>query len=388
MRWRLLPLLVVLVGVVWAFGLAGYLGIPLTIVTIAGLPVMLGIGIDYAIQMHARVEEEVIIDRAEHPIQETARNLGPALLVVTFDAIFAFAALHFAKVPMIRDFGLLLAVGIAAICLGSIILPLAILGIREFKSPTQGQGLPRGPARAPRRVARVASRPGRAVLFAVASVGIFVGGIAVEDKLTLQTDPMQWVNQDSRRRSRTSTRSRARCGSSASSACSSRQRRLHRRVRDRSSTTSPRTRWRSTPWTLPPASSIETAIGDISSTCPVRPTSRRRGVDIEATYDVAPTDIKASTVSDDDTAMNIIFRTGPGSLEARAPMVRGSATRPIRPRASARPRRGSRSSASGCSTTSKPTGSCSPTSRSCSCSCSSRSGCARSSARCCRWCRC
>jgi len=86
------PLYVILVGVVWAFGLAGYLGIPLTIVTIAGLPVMLGVGIDYAIQMHARIEEEVVIDRAEHPIQETARNLGPALLVVTFDAIFAFAA--------------------------------------------------------------------------------------------------------------------------------------------------------------------------------------------------------------------------------------------------------------------------------------------------------
>src|SRR4029079_2036259 len=89
-RWRLLPLCVVLIGVVWAFGIAGYLGIPLTIVTIAGLPVMLGIGIDYAIQMHARVEEEVVIDRSPHPMQETARNLCPALLVVTFDAIFAF----------------------------------------------------------------------------------------------------------------------------------------------------------------------------------------------------------------------------------------------------------------------------------------------------------
>ena len=61
----------ILIGVIWAFGLAGYLGIPLSLVTIAGLPVMLGIGIDYAIQMHARVEEEVIIDHAEHPIQET-----------------------------------------------------------------------------------------------------------------------------------------------------------------------------------------------------------------------------------------------------------------------------------------------------------------------------
>ena len=144
----------ILIGVVWAFGLAGYLGIPLTIVTIAGLPVMLGVGIDYAIQMHARVEEEVVIDRAEHPIQETARNLGPALLVVTFDAIFAFAALHFAKVPMIRDFGLLLAVGIAAICL---VLDHPAAGDpRHPRVPVADErhGLPRGCARPARRVAR------------------------------------------------------------------------------------------------------------------------------------------------------------------------------------------------------------------------------------------
>ena len=80
-RWRLLPL-----GRRAgrrASGPSGWpatSGIPLTVVTIAGLPVMLGVGIDYAIQMHARIEEEVVIDRAEHPIQETAREprTGPA----------------------------------------------------------------------------------------------------------------------------------------------------------------------------------------------------------------------------------------------------------------------------------------------------------------------
>ena len=35
-RWRLLPLFVILIGVVWAFGVAGWLGIPLSITTIAG----------------------------------------------------------------------------------------------------------------------------------------------------------------------------------------------------------------------------------------------------------------------------------------------------------------------------------------------------------------
>ena len=157
---------------------------------------MLGIGIDYAIQMHARVEEEVVIDRAPHPIQETARNLGPALLVVTFDAIFAFAALRFAKVPMLREFGLLLVVGVAAICLNSIIGPLAILGIREYKSPTKGRGLPRGSARPPgRRLG--ASPPQSRPCSPSRACSSSPAASCVEDKLVLQTDPIQWVNQNS-----------------------------------------------------------------------------------------------------------------------------------------------------------------------------------------------
>src|SRR4029078_1794223 len=179
-RWRLLSLGVVLVGVIWAFGVAGYVGIPLTIVTIAGLPVMLGIGIDYAIQMHARVEEEVVIDRSPHPMQETARNLCPALLVVTFDDIFAFAALRFAKVPMIRAFGLLLAVGIAVICFASIILPLAILGIREFKSPTSRKTEGFQPGYLGRFTERIGSMPAvSAVPLIIASIVIFFGGLTV-----------------------------------------------------------------------------------------------------------------------------------------------------------------------------------------------------------------
>src|SRR5262245_19091980 len=143
---------------------------------------MLGVGIDYAIQMHSRVEEEVVLDRAEHPIQETARSLGPALLVVTFDAIFAFTALRFAKVPMLRDFGLLLAVGIAVICLCSIILPLAILGIREHKSPTKGRDFREGFLG--RLVVKLGALPsGIAPALAVISIAVFVGGILVENRL-------------------------------------------------------------------------------------------------------------------------------------------------------------------------------------------------------------
>jgi predicted RND superfamily exporter protein len=45
------------------------------------------------------------------------------------------------------------------------------------------------------------------------------------------------------------------------------------------------------------------------------------GADVQAAYEVAPRDIQLSTADADAGAMNIIFRTGPSSLEERAVVV-------------------------------------------------------------------
>jgi hydrophobe/amphiphile efflux-3 (HAE3) family protein len=318
-RWRLLPLAVILIGVIWAFGLAGYLGIPLSVVTIAGLPVMLGVGIDYAIQMHSRIEEEVIIDRASHPIQETSRNLGPALLVVTFDAIFAFAALRFAQVPMIRHFGVLLSVGIAAICLCSIIMPLSILGIREYRSPTKGRDFREGPLG--KLVVWLGSMPAKTGLFlTVASVLIFFGGIAVEDDLVLQTDPEAWVNQDSAviqkldvLKEETGSSSELGIFIQSDDVFSDETVEFVQEFADEELTQRPED--------LLTASSIVTTVGflmEVPGATKLVPT----GEDVSAAYDVAPRDVQLSTVNPDAGALNLIFRTGPSSLEDRAVVVR------------------------------------------------------------------
>lgn len=317
-RWRLLPLGVVLVGVVWAFGMAGYLGIPLTVVTIAGLPVMLGVGIDYAIQMHARIEEEVVIDSEVHPIQESSRALGPALLVVTFDAIFAFTALRFAKVPMIRDFGLLLSVGIAMICLCSIVGPLAALGIREYKSPTVGKDFRTGTLG--RVVLRLGSLPSRIAPFLIAgSVIIFLGGLSVEDDLTLQTDPVEWVNQRSQviedlDRLQAETQSSSELGVFVESdpVFTDETVAFVDGFAKRELTDNPRE--------LLTASSIVTTVSflmEIPGAGDVVPL----GAEVEAAYEAAPRDIQISTANLDEGALNVIFRTGDSSLEERAVVV-------------------------------------------------------------------
>ena len=319
-RWRLLPLAVILIGIVWAFGLAGYIGIPLTIVTIAGLPVMLGIGIDYAIQMHARVEEEVVIDREAHPIQETARNLGPALLVVTFDAIFAFAALRFAKVPMLRQFGLLLAVGIAVICLCSIIVPLAILGIREYKSPTKRRDFRTGPLG--RLVVWLGSLPARiAIYLTIASVVIFAGGIIVEGKLELQTDPIKWVNQNSQVIHNLHTLDRE-TGSSSELGMFVQSNDVFddKTVQFMDGFTTQQLAEH--PDTLLTAAGIVTTVSDIANDVPGASHVAPTGEQVRAADGVAPEDVKRSSVSSNGDALNLVFRTGPSELERRAEVVR------------------------------------------------------------------
>jgi predicted RND superfamily exporter protein len=313
-RWRLLPLAVILVGLVWAFGLAGYLGIPLSVVTIAGLPVMLGVGIDYAIQMHSRVEEEVVIDRAAHPIQEASVNLGPALLVVTFDAVFAFLALRFARVPMIRDFGLLLAVGIAVICVASIVLPLAALGIREYRSPTKGKDFSHG--NLAKLVVWLGSLPTHlAVPIAVASAVVFAGGIIVEDDLTIQSDPEEWVNQDSQVIHDINT-VKAETGSSAELGIFVESDDIFSDETAAFVTEFANEQLADRPDDLLTASSVVTTVSfllEMPDTTVLPPT----GADVEAAYNVAPPDIQEATVNPEAGALNLVFRTGPGSLDHR-----------------------------------------------------------------------
>lgn len=320
-RWRLLPLAVVLVGVVWAFGFAGYLGIPLTLVTIAGLPVMLGIGIDYAIQMHSRIEEEVVIDRSPHPIQEAARQLGGPMLVVTVGAALSFLAILGSKTPMIRQFGLLLAVGIVAICISSIVNPLAILGIREYKKPTQGRTWTDGYLA--RFVNRLGSLPaGFAVVLMIAAVAVFVGGALAESSLKIQTDPIRWVNQDTQVIEDITTVEDEIGGSSELG--------VYVVSTDGESTFTDETieyvdrvtreTLEEYPERLLVGSGIVSTVADLTDVegaTPVTPTAES----VEQAWELAPADIQTTTASADGTAQNVIFLTGKGSLEDRAPIV-------------------------------------------------------------------
>ncbi|MCL2549860.1 MAG: RND family transporter [Methanimicrococcus sp.] len=111
-RWRLYPLIVVIFGLIFTFGAMGFLKINMTMVSIAAFPVLIGLGIDYAVQFHNRMEEELrrCFTRKE-AIVSTFKHMGPAVLTALLVTCVSFVSLLTASIPMIRDFGKLLIIG-------------------------------------------------------------------------------------------------------------------------------------------------------------------------------------------------------------------------------------------------------------------------------------
>lgn len=112
-RWRLMPLLIVFLGIIYTFGAMGFLGIPMSMISMSAFPVLIGLGIDYAIQFHNRIEEELHKEgKKSEAIIRTIKHTGPAVLIALTMTALGFVSLFTSTVPMIRDFGKLLTIGI------------------------------------------------------------------------------------------------------------------------------------------------------------------------------------------------------------------------------------------------------------------------------------
>jgi len=197
-RWRLLSLAVVSIGLVCAFGTLGYLGVPLSMVTISGLPILLGLGVDFAVQTHNRFDEE-LRSGADGPaaVRGVMEHMARPLTVAMVAAVAGFLALRLSVVPMIDDFGVLLSVGMVVLVVEAILVTTGLLLWRERRHPTVVASSPVDD-RLGHAVARLTHLPARLAL-AAAVLGVAVGGagLIAQGSTPIQTDPEAWVGEDS-----------------------------------------------------------------------------------------------------------------------------------------------------------------------------------------------
>jgi hydrophobe/amphiphile efflux-3 (HAE3) family protein len=170
-RWALLPLAVALASVAITFGLLALVGGSLTMASIAALPILIGLGVDYAIQFQARYDESGSAEQA-------ALRGGPTIAAAVLATGAGFLALQLSPIPMVRGFGWLLILGIAVAFAVTFVAGMAALSLRQRRSsfPTRDR------ARPPERLLSLARAYPEMVLsigIALAVVG-WVAGTQVE----------------------------------------------------------------------------------------------------------------------------------------------------------------------------------------------------------------
>ncbi|HTR76274.1 MAG TPA: MMPL family transporter [Solirubrobacterales bacterium] len=112
-RMRLLPLALALASAAIVFGLLDLVGGSLTMASVAVLPILIGLAVDYAIQFQARLDEVQTTGVTGEQAARTAANLsGPTIATACLATAAGFLVLLLSPTPMVRGFGVLLFIGV------------------------------------------------------------------------------------------------------------------------------------------------------------------------------------------------------------------------------------------------------------------------------------
>ena len=199
-RWRLLSLVMVGMAALWTFGLMGYFSVPITMTTMAVLPILIGLGIDFSIQFHNRYQEEVTKSNSvSEAIITSVSRMFPVVGIALLATIISFITLYISKVPMIRDFGMMLAIGIfISYLVGLFLLHSTIyLGDRRMPIDRLKQASLKASGRIERILSRIATLAVKNTLpiFLIALIFGIAGGV-VDQWLPSNTDYEELMPQD------------------------------------------------------------------------------------------------------------------------------------------------------------------------------------------------
>jgi len=202
-KWSLLPIPVVFLGVIWSFGAMGLLHIPFTMVSMSAFPVLIGIGIDYAIQFHNRIDEEFA--KGGSPVSaviQTVSHVSIPVMIALIITAMGFVSLLTSSVPMTRDFGLLCLVGLFLCYLSALFVGVTLLYIVERRG-MRANGKKDSAACAPKdtligdiigRIADFSIQRWRIVL--AAALFLSLAGIYADTLVEVDTDFKNYVPQD------------------------------------------------------------------------------------------------------------------------------------------------------------------------------------------------
>ncbi len=108
-----LPILVFAFSCIWLFGTMALLGISFNIIAVALLPLNIGLGVEYSVNLLFNYRTEINKGRLPaEAIRLSIKEVGIAIFLAWFTTFVAFLSFLSATLPPVRDFGIFLALGI------------------------------------------------------------------------------------------------------------------------------------------------------------------------------------------------------------------------------------------------------------------------------------
>ncbi|MFH1642121.1 MAG: efflux RND transporter permease subunit [Nanoarchaeota archaeon] len=130
-RFGLTPLATIGVGILWAFGFIGLIGMGMSSATSGVISMIMGIGIDFGIQTVTRFRQELKKMKAEQAMEITLNAVFMPMATTTMAALIGFKAMSFGELTMMAEMGTMMSYGIAACFLAAITIVPALLVIGE-----------------------------------------------------------------------------------------------------------------------------------------------------------------------------------------------------------------------------------------------------------------
>lgn len=129
-RGIVLPLLIVAVTVIWVTGLMGWVGVPLSMISVIMPIILISIGIADGIHILTRYREELSLNSDKmKSLIKTMVAVGLACLLTSITTMIGFGSLYTSSIRPIKNFGLFTAIGVGIAFIITVTLFLAILSL-------------------------------------------------------------------------------------------------------------------------------------------------------------------------------------------------------------------------------------------------------------------
>jgi len=133
LRFGLISLLAIGFGLVWTFGLLGLIGLSISSQTAGAASMIMGIGIDFGIQLVNRFKLELEEKSISESMVQTIKRVATPIATTTLAALIGLQAMSMGKLTILSELGRIMSLGVLSCMIAALtVIPTALVLTEKY----------------------------------------------------------------------------------------------------------------------------------------------------------------------------------------------------------------------------------------------------------------